>query len=77
MGQMTHQPSSDVANIIFFSYFLAKSFAKIGFFFVFFYNFTKIKKKNFECPKSIRNYEKNNAWNIKRLVGDSFVQTNQ
>ena len=23
-----------------------------------FYNFTKIKIKNFECPKSIRNYEK-------------------
>ena len=25
---------------------------------LFFYNFTKIKIKSFECPKSIRNYEK-------------------
>ena len=37
------------------------------------YNFTKIKIKSFECPKSIRNYEKNNAWNIRRLVDESFV----
>ena len=29
--------------------------------------------KNFECPKSIRNYEKNNAWkNIRPLVDESF-----
>ena len=52
---MTHQPSSDVANVIFFSYFLAKLFAKIVSIFFF---FTKVKIKNFECPKSIRNYEK-------------------
>ena len=26
---------------------------------LFFYNFTKIKIKSFECPKFIRNYEKN------------------
>ena len=32
--------------------------------------------KNFECSKSIRSYEKSNAWNIKRLVGGSFGQTN-
>ena len=53
---MTHQPSSDVANVIFFSYFLAKLFAKIVS--IFFFFFTKVKIKNFECPKSIRNYEK-------------------
>ena len=35
-----------------------------------------IKIKNFECSKSIRSYEKSNAWNIKRLVGGSFGQTN-
>ena len=29
-----------------------------------FYKFAKIKVKSFECPKSIRNYKKNNAWNI-------------
>ena len=31
-----------------------------------------MKIKSFECPKSIRNYEKNNAWNIRRLVHDLF-----
>ena len=41
--------------------------------FLFFYKFTKIKTNSFECPKSIRNYEKNNAWNIRRLVDESFV----
>ena len=37
----------------------------------------KIKIKSFECLKSIRNYEKNNAWNIRRLVTWSLGQTNQ
>ena len=32
--------------------------------------------KNSECSKSIRSYEKSNAWNIKRLVGGSIGQTN-
>ena len=44
---------------------------------LFFYKFTKIKIEIFECPKSIRNYEKNNAWNIRQLVGESFVPANQ
>ena len=43
-------------QVLFFSYFLAKFFAKIVS--IFFYQFTKIKIKSFECPKSIRNYEK-------------------
>ena len=29
--------------------------------------------KSFVYPKSMRNYRKNNAWNIGRLVDDSFV----
>ena len=41
------------------------------------YNLTKIEIKSFECPKSIRNYEKNNAWNIRRLVDKSFVPAAQ
>ena len=50
---------SDVPSIIFFLWFLAKFFAKmVSMYFHFFYIFTKIKTKNFECPKSIRNYEK-------------------
>ena len=32
-----------------------------------------MKIKSFECPKSIRNCEKNNVWNIRRLVVESFV----
>ena len=40
--------------------------------------FMKMKIKSFECPKSIRNYEKkNNAWNIRRLVDESFVLSTQ
>ena len=44
---------------------------------LFFYKFTKIKIKSFECPKSIRNDKKNNAWNIRRLVNESFVPATQ
>ena len=33
--------------------------------------------KSFECPKSIRNYIKKIAWNIRRLVDKSFVPANQ
>ena len=29
--------------------------------------------RSFECPKSIRNYEKKNTWNIRPLVAESFV----
>ena len=36
-----------------------------------------MKIKSFECPKSIRNYKKNNACNIRRLFKDSFVPSSQ
>ena len=36
-----------------------------------------MKIKSFECPKSIRNCKKDNAWNIRCLVDESFVQSNQ
>ena len=65
---------SSTKRLMFFSEFLSKFFAKMfQFIFLFSYNFTKIKIKSFECPKSIKNYEKSNAWNIKRLVDESFV----
>ena len=32
----------------------------------------KLKIKSFECPKSVRNYEKN-TWNVRRLVDELFV----
>ena len=48
-----------------------------NYFNLFFYRSTKIKIMSFECPQFIRNYKKNNAWNIERLVDDSFVPANQ
>ena len=50
--------ASDAPCIFFHNFFqnsLQKSFQ---FFYYFFYEFTKIKLKTFECPTSIRNYEK-------------------
>ena len=35
-----------------------------------------MKIKSFECPKSIRNYEKN-TWNVRRLADELFVPTAQ
>ena len=61
--------------LFFFHNFLQNSLQ--NFFLNFFYNFTQIKTKSFEGPKSIRNYEKNNAWNIRRLVDESFVPLTQ
>ena len=67
--------ASDVPSII-FSKFLAKFFAKIiSTYFLSFYN--SIKIKSFECPWSIRNYDKNNAWLIRCLVDESFVPLTQ
>ena len=36
-----------------------------------------MKITSFECPKSIRNYEKENTLNIRHLVDESFVQLAQ
>ena len=72
--------ASDVPSIIFFFTISCKIPCKNGFnlfFYFFFYKFTKIKIKSFECPKSIRNYKKNNAWNIRCLVDESFVPSTQ
>ena len=33
--------------------------------------------KTFGCPKAKRNYEENNAWNIRCLVDESFVPSTQ
>ena len=65
--------------IIFFFIIFCKILGKNRFnlFFNFFYKFTKIKMKSFEWPKSMRNYKKNNPWNIRRLVDESFVPANQ
>ena len=71
--------ASDVPSIILFFIISCKILCKKCFnlFIIFFRKFRKIKLKSFECPKSIRNYEKNNAWNIRRLDDESFVTANQ
>ena len=51
--------ASDVPSIISFHNFSQNSLEKsFQFIFLFFHNFAKIKINSFECPKSIRNYEK-------------------
>ena len=65
--------ASDIPSIIFFHNFLQNSQQKLfQFIFIFFYKFTKIRIKSFECPKSIKSIKKN-TWNIRLLVDDSFV----
>ena len=78
LGQMTRRPSVWCSKYIFFHDFLQNSLQKwFQCIFSFLYEFTKIKTKSFECPKSIRNCEKNNTWNIGRLVNESFVPATQ
>ena len=75
---MNQRTSVQCSKTYFFSQFLAKFFAKIVLIYFFIFSiFYKNENKEFESPKSIRNYEKDNAWNIRRLVTGSFVQTNQ
>ena len=71
---MTCRPSVWCSKYYFFFIKSCKILCKNPFnlFFYFFYKITKMKIKSFECPKSIRNYEKN-TWNIRRLVDESFV----
>ena len=76
---MTRRPSVWCSKYYFFSITSCKILCKNRFnsFFIFFYKFTKIKIKSFECPKSIRNYKKHNAWNIRCMVDKSFVPSTQ
>ena len=70
---MTHWPSVWSSKYYFFFIISCKILCKNRFnlFSYFFYNFTKIK--TFECPKSIRNYEKkimlgtSDTWSLSRL----------
>ena len=47
----------------------------LSIYFLISYKITKIK--SFECPKSIRNYEKKNTWNVRRFVDELFVPSAQ
>ena len=63
----------DVPSIIFFHSFMQNSLQKsFQFIFIFFYKFTKIRIKSFECPKFMMNYEKeimfvrSDTWSMSR-----------
>ena len=69
MGQMNHRPSVWCSKYYFFFLISCKILCKNPFNY-FFHKFTKIK--SFECPKSIRNYEKimlgtSDAWSTSHL----------
>ena len=61
--------ASDVPSIIFFHKILQNSLQKPFYFifFIYFFQFTRMKIKSFECPKSIRNYEKKRYLECKML----------
>ena len=61
-------------QVFFFSHKILQSSLQKSFQFIVFIFSIKLKKNemSFECPKSVRNYEKN-TWNIRRLVDESFV----
>jgi hypothetical protein len=62
-------------QVFFFHNFLQNSLQK--WFQFIFYKCTKIEIKSFERPTSIENYGKNNAWNIRGLVDESFIPSTQ
>ena len=71
MGRSSQRPSVWCSKYYFFFIISCKILCKNRFN-LFFYNFTKMKVKSFECPKSIRNYEKkimlgtSDAWSMSR-----------
>ena len=74
MAQMNRWPSVWCSKYYFFSWFLAKFFSKFLsiYFLIFFYKITKMKIKNFECPKSIKSMKKiilgtSDSWSTIRL----------
>ena len=73
--QMNRRPSVWCSKYYFFFHDFLKNSLQKSFQFVFLL-FHKITK-SFEFPKSIRNDEKINAWNIRRLVDESFVPATQ
>ena len=71
----TNQASYVPCIIIFFHNFLQNSLQKpFQFIFLYFYNFTKVKINNFECPQPIVLFliYQNNTWTIRRLVNETI-----
>ena len=60
MGQKTRRPSVRCSKYYLFFIKSCKILCQnpFNFFFKFFYKITKMKTKSFDCPKSIRNFEK-------------------
>ena len=74
----TNNSSTKHVPSIIFHKILQKYLQKpLQFIFLFLYKITKMKIKSFEFPKSIRNYEKKDTWNIRCLVDKSFVPSAQ
>ena len=61
--------ASDAPSIIFHNILQNPLQNSFQFIFLLLYNFTKVNINSFECP----NYEKNNAWNIRRLVDELLI----
>ena len=79
LRQMNRQPSLQCSkHYFFFHNFSCKILCKnCSIYLLIFYKFTKIRIKSFECPMSIKYYEKIDAWNIRRLVDKLFVTSTQ
>ena len=76
--QMNRRTSVWCSKHYFFHHLLQNTLQKaFQFILSFFHKITKIKLKSFEYSKSIKSLKKNNAWNIRRLVDDSFVSSSQ
>ena len=75
LEQVTHRPSVLCFKHYFFFIISCRILCKNGSIYFFISLYKKIK--SFECPKSIKNCEKNNAQNIRRLVCESFDPTTQ
>ena len=76
LGQMTHWPSIWCSKYYFFFMISCKILCKNGFN-VFFHRFTKINWKKFCTEFSKKLWKKNNTWNIRCLVNESFVPATQ
>ena len=79
MGQTNRRQSVWCSKYYFFFMISCKILCKnpFNFFSYFFFKIKKIKIKSFDCPKSIKSIKRNNTWNIRLLVDNSFVPSSK
>ena len=79
LRQMNRQPSLQCSkHYFFFHNFVQNSLQKLfNLSFDFLQIYKNKNKESFECPMSIKYYEKIDAWNIRRLVDKLFVTSTQ